>query len=215
MRIVVLLPEPLAPRNAKIVPGSTARSSASTAVKSPKRLVRPRRGDDRRRSCRRCPDGASASSVDSMSTAACSASCDAPAARRDRRARARRPGALRRARTSMRAKRPVARAPSHVRQRARRAWRSRADRRPRRDRARARAPARSSAGVPRRDDAAAVEIDQPLAGLGLVEVAGADQDQRALARARAGSPRSRRAPRRRRRRSARRAAAAPARAAAR
>ena len=42
MRIVVLFPEPLAPRKAKMAPGATARSRRSTAVKSPKRLVRPR-----------------------------------------------------------------------------------------------------------------------------------------------------------------------------
>src|SRR6185436_11002544 len=40
MRIVVLFPEPLAPRNAKMRPGRTAMLSRSTAVKSPKRRVR-------------------------------------------------------------------------------------------------------------------------------------------------------------------------------
>ena len=42
MRMVVLLPEPFAPRNAKIAPGATSKSRSSTAVKSPKRLVSPR-----------------------------------------------------------------------------------------------------------------------------------------------------------------------------
>src|SRR5579875_2399558 len=42
MRIVVLFPEPLAPRKAWIVPGATVMSSASTAVKVPNRRVSPR-----------------------------------------------------------------------------------------------------------------------------------------------------------------------------
>src|SRR5690606_40901797 len=42
MRIVVLLPEPFAPRKAKTSPRSISRSTPSTAVKSPKRRVSPR-----------------------------------------------------------------------------------------------------------------------------------------------------------------------------
>ena len=42
IRMVVLLPDPLAPRNAKITPGSTEMSTASTAVKSPNFRVSPR-----------------------------------------------------------------------------------------------------------------------------------------------------------------------------
>src|SRR5205809_5029153 len=42
MRMVVLLPEPLAPRKAKIEPAATSIESASTAVKAPKRLVSAR-----------------------------------------------------------------------------------------------------------------------------------------------------------------------------
>ena len=41
MRIVVDLPAPLAPRKPKISPSSTSRETPSTAVKAPKRLVRP------------------------------------------------------------------------------------------------------------------------------------------------------------------------------
>src|SRR6058998_3462974 len=43
MRMVVLLPEPLAPRKAKIEPAATSIESASTAVKAPKRLVSAQR----------------------------------------------------------------------------------------------------------------------------------------------------------------------------
>src|SRR2546428_843763 len=42
MRMVVLLPEPLAPRKAKIEPAATSIERSSTAVKVPKRLVSPR-----------------------------------------------------------------------------------------------------------------------------------------------------------------------------
>src|SRR6186997_1677506 len=41
MRIVVDLPAPLAPRKPKISPASTVRLTPSTAVKAPKRFVRP------------------------------------------------------------------------------------------------------------------------------------------------------------------------------
>ncbi len=62
---------------------------------------------------------------------------------------------------------------------ARAAARERARHRPPRPgRARRCTRARSSAGVPVGDDAAGVEIDQAVAGRGLVEVAGAEQDQR-------------------------------------
>src|SRR5208337_590177 len=42
IRIVVLLPEPFAPKNAKIEPGVTSIASRSTAVNAPKRLLRLR-----------------------------------------------------------------------------------------------------------------------------------------------------------------------------
>ena len=42
MRIVLVLPAPLGPRKPKASPGATSKSMASTAVKSPKRLVSPR-----------------------------------------------------------------------------------------------------------------------------------------------------------------------------
>ena len=42
MRMVLVLPAPLGPRKPKASPGCTSKSTASTAVKSPKRLVRPR-----------------------------------------------------------------------------------------------------------------------------------------------------------------------------
>src|SRR3989337_1543003 len=42
MRIVEVLPAPLGPRKPKDSPGATSKSMASTAVKSPKRLVSPR-----------------------------------------------------------------------------------------------------------------------------------------------------------------------------
>ena len=40
IRMVVDLPEPLGPRKPKISPGATENETRSTAVKSPKRLVR-------------------------------------------------------------------------------------------------------------------------------------------------------------------------------
>ena len=42
MRMVLVLPAPLGPRKPKAWPGETSKSTASTAVKSPKRLVSPR-----------------------------------------------------------------------------------------------------------------------------------------------------------------------------
>jgi hypothetical protein len=42
IRIVEVLPAPLGPRNPNDSPGATSKSMASTATKSPKRLVRPR-----------------------------------------------------------------------------------------------------------------------------------------------------------------------------
>ena len=42
IRIVEVLPAPFGPRNPNDSPGATSKSMASTAVKSPKRLVRPR-----------------------------------------------------------------------------------------------------------------------------------------------------------------------------
>jgi hypothetical protein len=42
MRIVVVLPLPFGPRKPKISPLGTSKSTASTAVKSPKRFVSPR-----------------------------------------------------------------------------------------------------------------------------------------------------------------------------
>ena len=109
MRMVVLLPEPLPPRNAKMVPGATARLRSSTAVKSPKRFVRPT--VRMIGSLTRAPP-ASPSSVASMSTGSCSAKRTAPPARpaRSRSTRAA-PGDCGR-RTSTRALAPVARAPA-------------------------------------------------------------------------------------------------------
>ena len=187
---------------------------ASTAVKSPKRLRQAARGDDRVRSSRSAPDAAQRrASVASMSIAACSASCTPSGSARRSREHARAPGVARARGTSTRAS---------ARWRARRprtAARARA-----RDGARIVAPGaieldgEPGAQLRRRadgDDAPAVEIDQPLAGLDLVEIARADQDQRSRSRALEQIARSRRARRRRRPPSARRAAAAPARAAAR
>ena len=204
MRIVVLLPEPLAPRNAKIVPGSTASESASTAVKSPKRLREARRADDGRRS-RGAPAAPARASAASMSTG----SGSARTRRRQRRergpARACGPGA--RARLHLDAGEASARPRTRhdVGQRARRAG----------DRAGLLAPdpveldgghaRRSSAGVPGRDHAAGVEVDEPLARLRLVEVARRDEDQRRRAPLRRGARRSPPAPPRRHPRSARRA----------
>ena len=51
IRIVEVLPAPFGPRNPNDSPGATSKSMASTAVKSPNRLVRPRAwmsGGDRR-----------------------------------------------------------------------------------------------------------------------------------------------------------------------
>ena len=42
IRIVEVLPAPLGPRKPNDSPGATSKSMASTAVKAPKRLVRPR-----------------------------------------------------------------------------------------------------------------------------------------------------------------------------
>ena len=42
MRMVEVLPAPLGPRKPNASPGATSKSMASTAVKSPKRLVSPR-----------------------------------------------------------------------------------------------------------------------------------------------------------------------------
>src|SRR3954453_9557986 len=42
IRIVEVLPAPFGPRKPKDSPGATSKSTASTAVNSPKRLVRPR-----------------------------------------------------------------------------------------------------------------------------------------------------------------------------
>ena len=42
MRIVLVLPAPLGPRKPKLSPAATSKSMPSTAVNTPKRLVRPR-----------------------------------------------------------------------------------------------------------------------------------------------------------------------------
>ena len=42
IRIVLVLPAPLGPRKPKLSPGATSKSMASTAVKTPNRLVSPR-----------------------------------------------------------------------------------------------------------------------------------------------------------------------------
>ena len=178
---------------------------SSTAVKSPKRLVRPRGADDRRGHGVRRRRARSASSVASMSSGTCSAKCDAAGSARERaRAPRARPGVASRG-TSTRAKRPLARAsPTHGSARAARAM-ARGVVAPGAVELERRRRARSSAGVPLGDDAAVVEIDEAVAGRRLVEVARADRRRACRARRSVeDAPRSRRARRRRRRRSARR-----------
>ena len=185
MRMVVLLPEPLAPRKAKMEPGRTSMLRSSTAVKSPKRLVRPRTrmigAVIAAHACSAAPATPwdRASRVDSMSTGAARRS-----ARRRRAARAGRPRtrtppgcprccAPRRARSVRWRARPRRRAARAPRGR----WRAR--RRPRRGRARAGTLARSSAGVPLATTRPPSRYTSRSQACRLVEVAGADQHQRA------------------------------------
>ena len=149
-------------------------------------LGEPGRADDRRRSCVSSCRARARASVASMSTGTCSTKWT-PARPASARRTSPAPGGARRGHLD--AGEVAARVGlGDPRQRARRGARSRRRRRPRRGRARRRRGACSSARRAGRDDAAVVEIDEPVARRHFVEVARADQDQRVAPAAREDVP---------------------------